>query len=159
MAAWRQQLPGVLGFWQDVAARVFRDIEVTTDLDLGWRLTVREDEEWSPSRPPGVGGIISDAGPPARPRRPLAFPEVWLETPFTGRLLPAMDDDAEAACYLAEAVQDDVIEQLHGAWPPCPRQPHPLGPDVRGSGVAVWACPALSDLWVEIGSLGGTVSR
>lgn len=156
MAAWREQLPAVRRFWESVAARVLRDVETTTGLDLGWRVTVHEDEEeWSAPGPVAVGGVVVDGSPPVRPRRPLPFPEVWLETAHSGRGLPPMEDGEEAACHLADAVQDDVIEGLHGAWPPCPRHPHPLRADVTGSGVAVWVCPQLPELSVPVGSLGG----
>ena len=159
MAAWREQLPAVRRFWESVAARVLRDVETTTGLDLGWRVTVHEDEEeWSAPGPERVGGVFVDGSPPVRPRRPLPFPEVWLETALTGRGLPSMQDEEEAACHLADAVQDDVIEELHGAWLPCPRHPHPLRADVTDSGVAVWVCPELPELSVPVGSLSGSVT-
>ena len=86
----------------------------------------------------------------------MNFPEIWLETPRTGRSLPAMDDEDEATGYLAELVRDDVIEEVHGAWPECPQHAHPMEVDYTDSGRPVWSCPTLPDVTVAIGELGGS---
>ena len=153
MAEWRQRLPAIRQFWEDVARRVFRDVEATTDLRLAWKVVVHEDEPVWPGMPEGaIGGMfVTDMPQPGR--RPLPFPQVWLETPHSGRGLPGMTDEAEAIGYLADLVQEDVIEELHGAWPPCPRHPHPLDVDYTDAGRPVWRCPTEPDVAVGIGEL------
>src|SRR5829696_811856 len=146
MAEWRQRIPAVQQFWERVARRVFRDVEATTDLRLPWKVVVHEDEpDWSAIHADlmdgvdggidAVGGIVLMDKPMPQPgRRPLNFPQIWLETPRTGRSLPEMADEAEATGYLADLVQEDIIEEVHGAWPECPRHPHPLRSEERRVG-------------------------
>lgn len=163
MARWRRRLPAMQTFWEGVARRLFRDIEATTDLDPGWRIVVHHDEPARPGLPPVVsgtdvggvvGGIAEVDGPPWG-RRPLAFPEVWLETAYTGRQLPGMTDEAEALGYLAGELQDDIIEQVHGAWPQCPVHAHPLAGGTQ-AGRPVWQCPTSSYVVAAVGELGST---
>ena len=156
---WRQRLPAIRQFWENVARRVFRDVEATTDLRPAWKVVVHEDEPAWPGMPDGlVGGMVGmDMTQPAR--RPLPFPQVWLETAHTGRGLPEMTDEAEAIGLLADLVQDDVIEQVHGAWPPCPRHSHPLEVHYRGASRPLWKCPEAPDITVAIGELGESSAR
>ena len=86
-------------------------------------------------------------------RRPMSFPQIWIETPHTGRSLPEMDDVAEAIGHLADLVHEDVIEEIHGAWPRCPRHPHPLDVHHADSGHPTWRCPKTPELEVFIGEL------
>lgn len=167
MAEWRQRIPAVQQFWETVARRVFRDVEATTDLRLPWKVAVHEDEpDWSAFRAAvedgvdggitAVGGIWGTDGPMPQPgRRPLPFPQIWLETPRTGRSLPEMADEAEAIGYLADLVQEDVIGEVHGAWPECPRHPHPLQVVYTDPARPMWGCPTTADITVAIGELGG----
>jgi hypothetical protein len=155
MAEWRQRVPAVRQFWENVAGRVFRDVEATTNLRLGWKVVVHEDEPVWPAMPDGVVGGIVLMDMPQLSRRPLNFPEVWLEAPYTERSLPEMTDEAEATGYLADLVQEDVIEEVHGAWPQCPRHPHPLEVHYTDSARPVWRCPKTPEITVAIGELGG----
>ncbi len=167
MAEWRKRIPAVQQFWETVARRVFRDVEATTDLHLPWKIAVHEDElDWSAVRAAvndgvdggitAVGGIFMTDGPmPQLGRRPLNFPQIWLETPHTGRSLPEMADEADAIGYLADLVQEDIIEEAHGAWPECPRHPHPLEVVYTNSARPMWGCPTTPDITVAIGELGG----
>ncbi len=160
MAEWRQRLPAMQQFWLEVARLVFRDVEATTNLRPRWNVVVHEDEAGWPAIRNGigaggaVGGIVHEdllVSPPGR--RPLDFPQVWIETDCTGRSLPDMDDEALAIGYLAEMVQEDVIEEIHGAWPPCPRHAHPLDVHYSDTARPTWTCPGAPDLEVAIGEL------
>jgi hypothetical protein len=163
MAEWRQRIPAIRQFWEKVAGHVFRDVEATADLRLPWKVAVHEDEPDWPAIPDGVdsgigvvGGIVlTDMPMPQLGRRPLNFPQIWIETPHSGRSLPEMDDEAEATGYLADMVQEDVIEEIHGAWPKCPRHAHPLEVHYTDSGDPTWRCPKTPDIEVPIGELAG----
>lgn len=141
MAEWRARLPELRQFWEGVARRVFRGVEATTDLVPTWRVVVHEDETVWPGRP--LTG-----------RRPLAFPEVWLETPHVHRHLPDLADEDEAIGHLADELQDDIIEKIRGAWPQCPRHPHPLGVTYTDDDRPVWQCPTSRDISISVGGLG-----
>lgn len=167
MAEWRERLPALQRFWDDVARHVFRDVEATTDLVPAWRIVVREDEEvFSFPRLPGdvtsgmvsvLGIVFDDEGDgdlPRLERRPLLFPQVWLESPLTHRYLPALTDEADAIGYLAGELQDDIIEEIHGAWPQCPRHPHPLDVAWTDDDRPVWQCATTPDITVDVGRLG-----
>jgi hypothetical protein len=161
MAEWRQRLPAVRQFWEKVARQVFRDVEATTDLRLPWMVVVHEDEpDWPAIRNGVDGGIgvvggifLLDVPMPQPGRRPLNFPQIWIETPHTGRSLPEMDDEAEAIGHLADMVQEDVIEEIHGAWPQCPRHPHPLEVHRSDTAHPTWKCPDTPDIEVAVGEL------
>ncbi|RBY79404.1 hypothetical protein DQ239_07235 [Blastococcus sp. TF02-09] len=84
----------------------------------------------------------------------LAFPQMWLETPHSHRELPNLTDEDEAIVHLAEEVQDDIIEEVHGAWPPCPRHAHPLSLGDTDDGRPAWTCPDAPELSVPVGELG-----
>jgi hypothetical protein len=60
--------------------------------------------------------------------------------------------EAEAVVFLAELVQDDVIERLWQPWPACPGHGHPAQPVLR-SERPVWVCPATGTPLSEIGHL------
>jgi hypothetical protein len=160
MAEWRHRLPAVRQFWEKVAVHVFRDVEATTDLRLPWKVVVHEDEpDWAAIRNSvdggisAVGGVLMDIPTPWPGRRPSNFPQVWIETPHTGRSLPEMDDEADAIGYLADMVQEDVIDEIHGAWPQCPRHSHPLEVHYSDTARPVWKCPTTPDIAVAIGEL------
>jgi hypothetical protein len=61
---------------------------------------------------------------------------------------------AEITADIAFQIQDDVTDEVWGAWPQCPGHAHPMSPIVAAS-TAVWVCPADSDVSVPIGELGG----
>jgi hypothetical protein len=153
MAEWRNRLPELQRFWEGIARRVFADVEATTDLRLPWQITVHEDE-WDLRGMPAGDGMWLRPGTDPLPRRPLAFPQVWLETPHTGRGLYATTHEDEALRHLADLVQEDVIDELHGAWPPCPRHAHPLEVASDDAGRAVWRCRTTPSLSVAVGALG-----
>ena len=72
-------------------------------------------------------------------KRTLLLPELWVRTDGLGtyRLGPLDNGDPDAVAFslasFAERVQDDVIDELWGAWPPCPRHDHPLQATKRRS--------------------------
>jgi hypothetical protein len=123
-------------FWAPVADAVLRDAAATTDLDLTWRFQHRTTELDVP-RVPGLTLWFDDAGPG---RRELPAPVLELRLPRTWFELPTLDDVTEARLFLADRVQDHVVEELHGAWPVCAGHPHPMRPELVG-GEAVWRCP------------------
>lgn len=55
---------------------------------------------------------------------------------------------------IADNMQDDVIEQLMTAWPPCSGHSHPASAQLR-SNQAVWVCPADGHVIARIGELPG----
>lgn len=61
---------------------------------------------------------------------------------------------AETAAGIAFQLQDDVMDEVWGAWPKCPQHAHPLSSEVV-SGIAIWACPRDASSSVPIGQLGG----
>lgn len=132
-------------FWTPVVRRVLRDAEATTDLDLAWRFELLTTEPVP--GPPGLTLWFGDDGPGERavdpPRLQLRLPRTWFE-------LPDLDDVDEAVLFLADRLQDHVVEELHGGWPTCPGHTHPMQPS-RG---AVWRCPAGPERVVDIGALG-----
>ncbi len=81
--------------------------------------------------------------------------ELWLACEFGGHsfFLDGRQSTAEITAYIADQVQDDVIDEIWGAWPRCPGHQHPMSPLVAG-GVAVWRCPSDADGVVPIGRLG-----
>ena len=148
----RAALPGQLASWTGVAERVFTDIEATAAV-LPWHLAVHEYEDAWPD--PGVPGLhlwSHFAVPPVeRPR--VLFPRVWLHLPHTWHELPPFPDDPEDAVGdLAAMVQDDVIEEVHGAWPRCPGHHHPMALGMS-AGTGIWRCPIDAGVVVRIGSL------
>ena len=65
-----------------------------------------------------------------------------------------MTDEGEATGSLAGLVHEDVIEEVHGALPQCPRHPHPIEVNYTDAGRPVWRCPKTPDITVAIGELG-----
>jgi hypothetical protein len=62
---------------------------------------------------------------------------------------------AERLVRLADVVQDEVADELWGAWPECRLHPasHPLDPRNQEDR-AVWVCPNTGQAVAEIGRLG-----
>jgi hypothetical protein len=66
---------------------------------------------------------------------------------------------ADIAADIAFQVQDDVTDEIWGAWPVCPAHQHPMSPTVVKE-TAMWTCPVEADIAVPIGRLGdGPVSQ
>jgi hypothetical protein len=65
--------------------------------------------------------------------------------------MPPTLDVANATQWLADQIQDSVIQVLTGAWPKCPKHDHPLLPILR-EGDAVWFCPELKQVMYSIGT-------
>ncbi len=61
---------------------------------------------------------------------------------------------ADMAEHIASYVQDDVTDEIWGAWPVCPGHQHPMTPTVERE-TAMWTCPAEADIAMPIGQLGG----
>lgn len=151
------RLPEEKAVWEDAARRVFRDLETTTSLRGGWRVAVREDEEDWPAPPePGRSGIwITRTTLPADwrpPRRPLLLPELWLECERWATSLPrGVPSFSEAVAFVADKVQDEVIDDSWEAWPECREHGHPL--NLTTNEAAYWTCPATGVAVAEVGSL------
>lgn len=64
---------------------------------------------------------------------------------------------AEIAAHIAFQLQDDVMDEVWGAWPVCPAHEHPMSPEVV-AGVAVWRCPIDPRVTVPVGQLGAVGS-
>jgi hypothetical protein len=150
-----------LALWRQAAAVVFADVEATTDIRWTWQVTLHEDEEdWSPRRreshEPGAQGIRITWRPTywEPPRRPLLVPELWLEAHGNGTLLGVGYDLNEAVEFVAERVQDWIIDDTRHAWPECPRHQHPADLGNHGA-TPTWVCPLDNQLIAEVGKLGG----
>jgi hypothetical protein len=69
--------------------------------------------------------------------------------------LPLRADDPEWLDELAQAIswlQDTIIEELWGAWPPCPSHPHPMV--IRAAdGDLEWCCPQTGERRAFLGEL------
>lgn len=153
---WRAVLPQSQAHYEQGARLVFRDLEATTSLRWRWQVSVHEEEQQPPPFPPHAveAGIwISEAQTDRQPtRRPARLPLVWLDTDHFGTALPTgVRSVAEAAALIAEAVQDRVIEEIHGAWPPCPDHGHPLA--LGGTGSPSWTCPRTDLPVADLGRL------
>ncbi len=61
---------------------------------------------------------------------------------------------ADELVCLAKEIQEEVIDELWGAWPACPLHPagHPLAPN-EFEGQAVWVCPATGRVVGQVGRL------
>jgi len=83
--------------------------------------------------------------------------ELLLACEFGGHTfsLDGQQSTEEMAAYIADALQDDVMDdnEVWGAWPVCRQHAHPMSPDVA-VGVAVWRCPTGPGVTVPIGQLG-----
>lgn len=71
---------------------------------------------------------------------------------WDGRAFALNADQPPVEIVIAGQLQDDVIDEVWGAWPACPGHAHPMSLDVIG-GVAVWACPRDADVLVPVGQL------
>jgi hypothetical protein len=98
-------------------------------------------------------------GGPAPVKRKLLLPELWLTTDGLGsyRLGTIGTDDpdatARALASFTERVQDAVIDELWGAWPPCPDHGHPLEVITEADRVT-WVCPTGGIRSMDVGELG-----
>jgi hypothetical protein len=168
-ATWRARLPHQVRCWTRAADRVFADVVATAGDGWWWRVEVHEDEEVWPDRLPVLDGaygstavfaVLGTGEPPPLPRRPLAFPEVWLhagdpDLTQSATSLHESDDDAEEdTAHVASVVQDWVVDAVHGAWPACPGHGHPAAPTLDDARTAVWVCPGDEHVVALIGSLG-----
>jgi hypothetical protein len=113
---------------------------------------------------------VTEADPVQETEYPVDFENRWghLEVPRTVLVRAAKVSDPsttissyfvlniptqQAIAQLASALQDEVIETVSAAVPPCPDHPHPLSP--RGdSGLAVWTCPLGAGPQYPIADLG-----
>jgi hypothetical protein len=153
--AWELDLAAAEAAWPALIERVVHDVEATTDLHVTWQLE-REDEQVV--IPPHEGATFARFGGPPLAKRTFLLPELWVRTDGLGtyRLGPLDNGDPDAVAFslasFAERVQDDVIDEVWGAWPPCPRHGHPLQVTSEGHRAA-WVCPAGGDRGVDVGAL------
>lgn len=109
--------------------RFAADMRQTTGLDV--EVTV------SPSGDGGVRVTVRQAGE-------------WVGHPDA--------DPLDWVTWLVDAVQHDwVVEQVHGAWPRCPRHAHPLVVR-RAEDDVLWSCPAEPELAAPVGSVATLVA-
>jgi hypothetical protein len=144
--------------WEAAAKVVFRDVEATTGLPWRATVTVHTDEVAWPGPPPtevpGPGVFVVSVRPPGwwPPRRRLLLPQLWLD--FDGHAIflpPGVTGVAAAVTYLADKVQEQVIEEIRTGWPVCPGHAHPMDP--AGPAGASWVCPETGVVIAEIGTL------
>ncbi|MEU2350676.1 hypothetical protein [Modestobacter sp. NPDC049651] len=155
MADWRARLPLLQQLWEQAAPRVFRDVTAAAGRDVPWQVVLQETETVSPDWPgPPRQGIWIVEGEVELRERELDFPRIVLELPHTTiHLMPlAEDEDVEdAVATLAGEVQDEVIEEVHGAWPTCLAHEHPMRASSTEEGPARWRCPTDHGVSVPIG--------
>lgn len=149
-----------MALWRQAAAAVFADVEATTDLRWKWRVTLHEDEvDWLRRRHRSHGSraygshVIRRPTDWQPPRRPLQVPELWLEAQGNGTSLGIGFDLNEAVEFVAERVQDWIIDETWHAWPQCPRHQHPAALGSQGT-TPTWVCPLDDQLIAEVGKLG-----
>jgi hypothetical protein len=166
VAQWRARLPTEQAVWERAAERVFSDLDPSLVAGQDWRIVVEEDELDRPRR------LIDDdyqasysvhvrypAGwQRSKPvRRRLLLPRLALKTATSGTNLfrgirpegaSSIDD---AVAYLAEWLQDEIIEDTSAAWPKCPDHEHPL--TLAGPHSTTWTCPATDLAVAEVGHL------
>lgn len=158
MAEWRAAIPVLRRFYEDVAPRVFRDVQAAAGVMISWRFDVDETEVvWPRAAQSERLGIWVIEGHMPLLEHTADFPQLVVELPHARIGLPRIDDleDAEdAAATLAGAIQDEVIEEVHGAWPECLQHEHPMMANQAPDGRAVWECPQDATVAVSIGEWG-----
>ena len=128
---------------------VIRDVESTTPVRERSAILRYDDWIFEDAQDPGSwlfggGDVESDEGD-----------EMALACRFAAHTF-ALDGDqsiADIATDIAFQVQDDVTDEIWGAWPVCPVHQHPMSPRIVEE-TAMWACPAEADVAVPIGRLG-----
>ncbi len=154
------QLDAGMALWRQAAAVVFADVEATTDIRWRWHVTLHGDElDWSPRRhrshESGAYGsrVIVRPADWKPPRRPQQIPELWLEAHGNGTSLGVGYDLHQAVEFVAERVQDWIIDEQWHAWPQCPRHEHPAALGSQGTS-PTWVCPLDRQVIAEVGKLG-----
>jgi len=133
-----------MALWRQAAAAVFADVQATTDIRWKWRVTLHEDEvDWLPRRHRSHGSGTYG----------LHVPELWLEAHGNGTSLGKGFDLNQAVEFVAERVQDWIIDETWHAWPQCPRHQHPAALGSHGT-TPIWVCPLDHQLIAEVGNLG-----
>jgi hypothetical protein len=162
---WMERLPRDQQDWQECADLVCRDINRTSPLNWIPRVTIHDDEEvwprpdFGPSPQPsvaawGVGMWIVGAANESR-RRALLLPELWISIDRYELRLPSdLVGHEWRVGFLANQLQEWMIEEIWGAWPECPDHSHPLEP--QGS---VWVCPTTERVLASVGDLPATENR
>lgn len=162
IAEWRAAVPLLRRVYEDVAPRVFRDVQAAAGVVIPWRFAVDETElVWPRAEQSGQQGLWVTEGHMALPERTADFPQLVVELPHARIGLPRIDDlgDAEdAAATLAGLIQDEVIEEVHGAWPKCLRHEHPMMANQSPDGGAIWQCPQDATVTVPIGEWDAVTS-
>ncbi|CCH86149.1 protein of unknown function [Modestobacter italicus] len=163
MAEWRAQIPVLQRLWEDVAPRVFQDVQAAAGRAIPWRVAIRETEvAWKGlAPPPARQGVWGLEGEVSLQERALDFPDIVLELPHAHIYLPRLEDVEdfeEVTTILAGAVQDEVIEEVHGAWPKCLQHEHPMLATREPAGRAIWQCPQDTTVWVHVGEWGNAAS-
>jgi hypothetical protein len=134
---------------------VVRDIEATTSFRQPSR--AQRYVEWMAETPPdrlseSIAGRRHDDVDTDGEEEGIVLACHW-----GGHSFALSGDQPDLVLDIARHLQDDVIHEVWGAWPPCPRHEHPMALDVV-DGVTVWACRRDDDLVVPVGQLQATPS-
>lgn len=134
---------------------VISDVESTTPLRE--RSAILRYDDWIFEDAQDPGSWLFDGGDAESVGDDDDDDEFGLACRFAGHTF-ALDGDqtiADIATDIANQVQDDVTDEIWGAWPVCPLHQHPMVPRIVGD-TAMWTCPADADadVAVPIGRLG-----
>lgn len=137
--------------WQAAADLVRADLVATTDLD--WPLTVEvmrwdfDDDDLDSSGLAFAYGFQNHELPRGHPLDEAEAVEVLERLPAGVSLFGYLTAD------LADRVQEDVIEEIHLAWPECPVHQRPMDPQPTGP-TGQWVCGQDPADVAPIGGLG-----
>jgi len=147
----REQQASPVHLLSDAMEVVARDLGIDSEPDL---INVA----WIPSFQ------LDEVDPPWGARRGGREEGSWAGIVYLrGRRVLIMEVDVsyieQLPFFLAESIQDAVIEEVREARPACPLHGHPLRPVATPSG-SVWECPDGKSLWsCAMGAYHRTVSR
>lgn len=143
--------------WQAAADLVYADVAATTSLRWKWKISKVDEVEATvqvDTEPMSITGAqlqVRDIGS-TPPTQRLPAPELRFETEISYvRLQEKVLDLADAVEFLANAIQDMVIDQLQTAWPKCPGHTHPM--TLGGRRRTSWACPDTGKVIADVGQL------
>jgi len=132
---------------------VVQDIEATTTIRASSR--IQRYVDWVAERPGNPLALMIAGG--AQHDVDMAEDEddgVVVACYWDGHAFALNGDQppAEMVADIASQLQDDVIDEVWGAWPACPGHVHPMALDTV-EGVAVWVCPSDATVVVQVGQL------
>jgi len=131
---------------------VISDVESTTPVRENSAILRYDDWIFEDAQDPG--SWLFDGGHAEGDEADDDDDELALACRFAGHTF-ALDGDqsiADIATDIAYQVQDDVTDEIWGAWPVCPVHQHPMSPGAVEE-TAMWTCPADADIAAPIGRL------